>query len=401
MADPRRLAAALAPFHEVSKHLEATQARLSGLLAAFAREAEAHTGDLERLPAAARFNPFAVLPKAFEPAHTADPDDKVGGRRADKGSRAAQASAPRPAATGTTALASLAGAAGNLRQASGRTPDIPPSAAALTPAALGAAAARERSRARAAGPEPMASLPAREQAAHAYAAGELIDALLKRHAPPRAPTRLHGIGTRSAQASHDGDAAPAQRVATTSAARAAQAAADHPALRHGAELAASAAAAHGALLAPGAGHGHAPPSRLHAASAPWGELSCQAATQAGAGMDAAAMEHGDEALRRLLDSGFAHPATVAQAFESVRPETLMRAPTRSPQRRAPSRLLGASGPQDVATAPATSAKAATATPASAMTTPAPAMPADGAADLAAGLDRLLREQAWLRGVDLT
>ena len=52
MADPRRLAAALAPFHEARTHLEAAQARLSALLAAVTGEAAARTGNLERLPAA-------------------------------------------------------------------------------------------------------------------------------------------------------------------------------------------------------------------------------------------------------------------------------------------------------------------------------------------------------------
>ena len=54
MADTRRLAAALAPFHEASKHLRATQARLSALVAAVTGEVAARTGNLERLPAAAR-----------------------------------------------------------------------------------------------------------------------------------------------------------------------------------------------------------------------------------------------------------------------------------------------------------------------------------------------------------
>ena len=93
MADTRRLAAALAPFHEASKHLQATQARLSALLAAVTDEAAARTGNLERLPAAARFNPFsaatpfnpfAVLPKVVDAANGAEAGAKAAGRRAQQ-----------------------------------------------------------------------------------------------------------------------------------------------------------------------------------------------------------------------------------------------------------------------------------------------------------------------------
>ncbi|MHB1374569.1 MAG: hypothetical protein ACYCWL_11860, partial [Thauera sp.] len=104
MADTRRLAAALAPFHEASKHLQATQARLSALLAAVTAEAAARTGNLERLPAAARFNPFAVatpfnpfavLPNVVDAANAAEAGAKAGGRRSDNGSRAAPGAAAR------------------------------------------------------------------------------------------------------------------------------------------------------------------------------------------------------------------------------------------------------------------------------------------------------------------
>ena len=388
MADPRRLATALAPFHQFSKHLQATQARLSALLAAVAGGAVARTGDLERLPAAARFNPFAVavpfnpftvLPEVFEPATTADPGAKARGRRADRGSRAA------PGATARTgASAALAGAADSLPQAPGRAPDLPPSAAAL---ALAATAANTQ--ARPAGAEPLASRPASEHAAHVQAAGELIEALLQRHAPPRAATRLHGIGARSAPARYDGDAAPARHTVAASAAGAAQAAdvaADHPAAR-------------GAVVAPGGDHGDAAPSRLHAASAPWGE---RAAMRTATGMDAApmdapALKHGDAVLRSLLDSVPPRPATGTQALDGVQPEPLARAPTRSPLQRAPSRLLAAVGTTWAAQPPA----AAAASLHAATQMPSASAPGDSATDLATGLERLLREQAWLRGVDLT
>lgn len=396
MADPRRIAAALAPFHEARTHLEAAQARLSALLAAVTGEAAARTGNLERLPAAARFNPFAVLPKVFDAANGADATAKAHARRADKGSRAAPMATARP---GASASAGLAGAANSLTQAPRRAPDLPPSTAAL---ALAATAANAQ--VRAAAVEPLASRPASEQGVHAQAAGELIVALLQRHAPPRAATRLHGIGARSAPARDDGDAAPARRTTAASAAGAAQAAdadaaADRPAARRAAAIDASTAAARGALLAPGGEYGDAPPSRLHAASALWGERAAMATATGidAAPMDAPALQHGDAVLRSLLDSVPPRPASVAQALDGVRPEPLARAPTRSPLQRAPSRLLAAVG-----TAPAAQPPAAAAASLHAATqVPAGSAPGDNAADLADGLERLLREQAWLRGVDLT
>ncbi|MDX9885491.1 hypothetical protein [Thauera sp.] len=401
MADPRTLTTALAPFHAARTHLEAAQARLSALLAAVTGEAAARTGNLERLPAAARFNPFAVavpfnpfavLPKVFDAANGADAAAKARGRHADKGSRAAPGATARPSASASAALAGLASAADSLAQAPRRAPDLPPSAAAL-------AAAAANAQARAAAAEPLASRPASEQAVHALAAGELIEALLQRHAPPRAATRLHGIGARSAPARDDGDAARARHTAAASAAGAAQAAADRPAARREAAIDPSTAAARGAVLAPGGEYGDAPPSRLHAASAPWGE---RAAMATASGIDAApvgapALQHGDAVLRSLLDSVPPRPARAAQALDGIRPEPLARAPTRSPLQRAPSRLLAAVG-----TAPAAQPPAAAAASLHAPTqVPAGSASGDNAADLADGLERLLREQAWLRGVDLT
>ena len=406
MADPRRLAAALAPFHAARTHVEAAQARLSALLAAVTGEAAARTGNLERLPAAARFNPFAVavpfnpfavLPKVFDAANGADAAAKARGRRADKGSRAAPGATARPSASASAALAGLASAADSLAQAPRRAPDLPPSAAALTPAALAAAAANAQARAAAA--KPLASRPASEQAVHALAAGELIEALLQRHAPPRAATRLHGIGARSAPARDDGDAARARHTAAASAAGAAQAAADRPAARREAAIDPSTAAARGAVLAPGGEYGDAPPSRLHAASAPWGERAAMATASGidAAPVDAPALQHGDAVLRSLLDSVPPRPARAAQALDGVRPEPLLRAPTRSPLQRAPSRLLAAVGTAPVAQPPAAAAASLHAP----TQVPAGSASGDNAADLADGLERLLREQAWLRGVDLT
>ena len=69
MADTRRLAAALAPFHEASKHLRATQARLSALLAAVTGAAAARTGRYSTT-AWPRFRP-ARAPILFQPATVA------------------------------------------------------------------------------------------------------------------------------------------------------------------------------------------------------------------------------------------------------------------------------------------------------------------------------------------
>ena len=91
-------------------------------------------------------------------------------------------------------------------------------------------------------------------------------------------------------------------------------------------------------------------------------------------------------LRPLPDTGAGPAEAGAQ-----------RASERLPLLRAPSRLLGAAAPGT----PATAAAAATAKTWTAAAEPASGQSADGPADLAAGLDRLLREQAWLRGVDLT
>jgi hypothetical protein len=114
-------------------------------------------------------------------------------------------------------------------------------------------------------------------------------------------------------------------------------------------------------------------------------------------MDAPALTHGDAVLRSLLDSVPPRPATGTQALDGVQPEPLARAPTRSPLQRAPSRLLAAVGTTWAAQPPA----AAAASLHAATQMPSASAPGDSATDLATGLERLLREQAWLRGVDLT
>lgn len=395
MDDPRRLATALAPFREAGKHLLATQARLSTLLAAVTGEVAAHAGKLERLPAAARFtpfsaaapfNPFAVLPDGVNAANTAGRDGKARARRTDADRRGAPTAAPHSAATGGAGLAS---AAGRLRRGRDGAPELPPSAAARAAALIDAVAAGAAAQA------PAASLPASEQAARTVAAGELIEALLQRHAPPHAAPRAHGIGARAAAANHDSDAASARRTTAASAARAAQAAAEHPAASDGATTN-GAAAARGALLAPGEKFEPTAPSPLHATSAPWSERADRSLGETASGLDAhqmeaVALEPGDAVLRSLLDADRLRPATGAPALDGVPPASGARAPTRSPLQRAASRLLATA-----ATGPIAQPSAAAASLHAARQQPAASAPGDGAAGLAENLDRLLREQAWLR-----
>lgn len=396
MADPHRLAAALAPFHQVSKHLQATQARLSALIAAVTGGAAARTGNLERLPGAALFNPFPLLPKVIEAANGADSGAKAGGRGPDKGRRATPTAAARPGANATAALAGLASAADTLRQAPRRASDLPPSAAARTPAAQAAHAGAGGAR-------------AGTSSAGAASVGELIEAVLQGHVPPaaypkadrrRAPTARSG-GAAAAGAGESAASAPSVGELINAILQGHAA----PAARREAGPAPACAARSGAAAAAGAGKASA---RVPAV----GELidalrQGQAAprpgtdTRPGAGarpmaVDAQAgthLQHATDALRSLVAPLLLRPDNGAGARESGAP----RASERPPLLRAPSRLLGAAAPGAQATATPAASAQAWATPAA----PPSGQPADGPAELAAGLERLLREQAWLRGVDLT
>ena len=322
MADTRRLAAALAPFHEASKHLRATQARLSALVAAVTGAAAARTGNLERLPAAARFNPFAVatplnpftvLPKAVDAANAAEAGAGAGGRR----TRPAPAAAARPGANASAAAAGLASAADSLRQAPGRAADLPPSVAART-AAAAARPETGRTLADTAVSGAATAAGAGTSSADTPSVGDLIGGLLQRHSAPRPDTRPTANAQPNASATDIG-------------------------------------------------------------------TYLQPAT---------------DTLGTLVAPLFLRPVPVSGAGPAeAGPQ---RASGRLPLLRAPSRLLGTAAPGTQATAAAAAtAKTWTAAAEPASGQPAFGQPADGPAELAAELDRLLREQAWLRGVDLT
>src|SRR5690606_2127820 len=104
------------------------------------------------------------------------------------------------------------------------------------------------------------------------------------------------------------------------------------------------------------------------------------------------LQSATDALHTLVAPLFLRAAPDTGAGAGAAKADAQRASGRPPLLRAPSRLLGAAAPGTQATtAPAANAKA-WAAPAA----PASGQPADGPADLAAGLERLLREQAWLR-----
>ena len=133
----------------------------------------------------------------------------------------------------------------------------------------------------------------------------------------------------------------------------------------------------------------------HAAPRPDTRPTANAQATASAADASAPLQSTTDTLHTLVAPLFLRAAPHAGAGAAK--ADAQRASGRPPLLRAPSRLLGAAAPGTQATAtPAANAKA-WATPAA----PASGQPADGPADLAAGLDRLLREQAWLRGVDLT
>lgn len=410
MAEPRGLAAALAPFHAASKHLQATQARLSALIAAVTSEAVTRTGNLERLPAAARFNPFsvaqplnpfAVLTKVAGAANAAEAGAKAGGRRSDTGKRPAPTAAARPGANASAAAAGLASAAAGLHQAPGRAPDLPPSAAA---------------RAAAAHPEPDRTLAdtarcggAGASSADAPSVGALIDALLQRHATPAACPKAERTPARAARS---GAAAAAGRAKSSvnmqsvgelintvlqGAAPVARPEAGRT-LARAARSGAAAAAGTGKALAGAPSVGELIDGLLqrHAAPRPDTRPTASAQPMASAVDTGAYLQGAPDTLRTLVAPRFLRPVPDSDAGPAK--AGAQRASERLPLLRAPSRLLGTASPcaQASATAPAT-AKAWTAAAEPSSGQPALGQPAD----LAAGLERLLREQAWLRGVDLS
>ena len=138
----------------------------------------------------------------------------------------------------------------------------------------------------------------------------------------------------------------------------------------------------------------------HAAPRPSTRPTTNAQPTASAADISADMQPATDTLSTLVAPLFLRPlSNTGAAPAEAGPQ---RASERLPLLRAPSRLLGAAAPgTQAAAAAAATAKVRTAAAEPASGQPAFGQPADGPAELAAELDRLLREQAWLRGVDLT
>lgn len=406
MADARKLSAALAPFRHCRNMLQSAQARLSGLLAACTRDGVTRIERLSGLPAAAQFTPFDALstPGGQAGAGTSAPQTAPGRLRATGHNAAALSAANRgPASAGPAgfvrqALANVSAApasqisprAPGQRKAPAMNIDTPTNTSA-PPAARGAAALQTG---------------AIERVTRACDAGELIDALLQRHAAPRHPARLHGIGARptAAQAlSGADDAAVGQATrlgaALASATPAAWANRDTtPAQQPSAETAPDVATDRAAF---------GPVSSPRMRETPMSADTAPARDTSDTNMPgpASLLQTGGNTLRALVTPLFLRPTPGAEPAANAAGSSPSR-PDRLPVLRSPSRLLAAAHTASAGAAtPTAGAKAGTAPPAFATTAPTLAMDTDSAADshtdFAAGLDRLLREQAWLRGVDLT
>ncbi len=430
MAERRPPAPALARFQACSGALQAVEERLADMLDACQGAGVAQLERLQQLPAAAGFRPFSELATSdASPTVSAAP-----AQDAERGSRAhaARMTPPSPGRTQSLHRAepslatpmSTPGSAGRANTHPANQKDAPGAATTglidTRPApSPPASAAFVR----------VAGARAESSAAGVQDAGALITALLQRHPAPRTSARLRGIGaaepaplrpTGHAGGTNTGVAAarpsgppgtlhdPAfgatqDRVAQRGQAfeRAPRPAppADRP--FPGEFFAADKIAAARAASAPGhasaLASGHPAPHRTQ-----------MGARFADTAADASRLlRSGDEALRTLVaplfmrTAPFAMPSSV-MASAIPHADLAAGAATRSvapPVLRAPSRLLAAAqrvdGASNAGKAPAGTSAAApvpSATSASAL---------DTAADLASGLDRLLREQAWLRGVDLT
>ena len=399
MADPRTRAAALAPFRRCRDVLRAADACLAELLAAFTGEPAERTGRLSTLPPAAGFAPFAALAApetqaaSGEPAAAAaagvrrragaPPAPPAPGRRpttlAESALEGASSLAAARARSGVHSLASTAPARRSAN--SGPGADAP----AVLPEAGRTLASTARSGAAAAAGAGNASASARS-------VGELIGDLLQRHA---APAARPGAGPTLARTARSGAAAAASAGNASASERSVGELIGTLLQRHAAPR--PSANTPGAAQSAAAG---ATQARTHADALPdatsrrAAQRPAASARPTAADADASApLQHTTDALRTLVAPLFMRPVADTGAGAAV---DAQRAPGRGPLLRAPSRLLGAAAPGAQA-APAANAKA-WATPAAPVSGD---QPADGPADLAAGLERLLREQAWLRGVDLT
>lgn len=434
MAERRAPAPALARFQACSGALQAGEERLADLLDACQGAGVAQFERLQQLPAAAGFRPLSGplsglatgdAPPAASAAPAQDAERRSNARAARITPFSPGSSQPTPPAAPSLA-----------------TPLTTPASAGLAntrPAALKNAPGTATAGffdARTTPPEP-ASAPsasvtgalADASAARVQDAGALITALLQRHPAPRTSAKLRGIGaaepaplrpTGHAEGTNTGAAAARpgsqpgplhapgfgatqDRVAQRGEAfeRAPRPAPPADRLSHGDFFAADKVAAARAASAPGQ------------VSALASGLAAPHGTQRGALLEDAAadgarlLRSGDEALRTLVAPLFIRAVPFAMpssAMPSATPHADLAtgAATRSvapPVLRAPSRLLAAAQRGD---SPGSAGKAP-AGPSAAAPVPSAtsASPLDTAADLAGGLDRLLREQAWLRGVDLT
>lgn len=421
------LAPALAPFQACSGALQQVEERLADLLDACEGAGVAQLGHLQQLPPAAGFRPFAGLAADDPPpaASTAPAQDAERRPRA----RAARMTSPspgnaqpmRPAAVPLAAAVSTPASAGPANTQRAVPNDTPGAATAgfidtrATPSPSESAAFVR-----------LAGALADGSAARLQDAGALITALLQRHPAPRAPARLRGIG-----AAEPAPMRPQGHSARTDTGTVAARPGGQPSTLHD--------TAFGATHDRGAQRGQAferapwpaPPSgrsdpaeslaadKVPASRAPSkpgqaGALASGLATQhrtqrasplADAASDAARLlRSGDEALRTLVAPLFMRATPFAMP-SAVMPPTdptataAARGRTQPPLLRAPSRLLAGALADDShkGGGKSTAGKSG----AGPVQPVAGTSPLDSAADLASGLDRLLREQAWLRGVDLT
>lgn len=361
--------------------LQAVEARLSSLIARCSEHGLAHAAHLDRLPALASFDPFAAPAAAAAGAETA------GANARSQPRASAMPADPRPLRGTRQAMArtSHADRMGNEATAS------PPPREVAGQAAHGMST-----------PPPIAATAAGEDA------GALITALLRRHTAPRPGPqhlpRLHPTGgtreadgrdSRSASSglSMGPDTRPA-RVGHLPAAAgpvhvrppaAVQAAPDTTPSYPRAPLRQGEGGWPGrtALHRDRPGRADVPPPGHPADNSLTGSPQL-----------------GNDALRQLVGTLFAtapradlRPAPAQTAAGQPAGRT-SGAPALLPQGRAPSRLLGA---QDAVLARTPQTTGGAPTQAEHHADAAPSHPGE----LAAGLERLLREQAWLRGVDLS
>lgn len=378
---------ALAPFQACREALRHVESRLSAVLVACEAAGAQQLGNLQRLPAAARFQPFSseplcpqadASPASEDRADDGQPLTAAGSRRNARGSR--------PGHPPTHA--------GDERSPAGRRArpiDLPGRIPAATAPAVGPAA----------GPVGRALVgPAQQDAVGkgAQDAAALIAALLYRHPAPRQPARLHGIGgapagmpgatpgTLSAGAGRT-DSPPSVGPARATLA---------PGGRGEDHEAQTAAPAPSPASPPPFPHLQTPAARrmgpMHGAAPPVTAEAARARAAAPTG-PARAQQSGTTALHTLVT-----PLFMRATLQPAAPAEAAARAAQPPVLRAASRLLAAVPARD---GQGQAGKSATGAPVADAAWPAKQAAALGAAsELADGLERLLREQALLRGVDL-